>query len=691
MKFVLTIHLVWGMALSLLAQRAIIPADSLITVGTYYYPEQWAPEDWESDIKKIAALGFEFTHYGEFAWAAMEPKEGTYDFSWLDKAVNLAQQHGLKVIMCTPTPTPPRWLTAKHPDILIKNAEGRVIQHGARTHPSWSSDVYKGYVEKIVTQLGKRYGNHPAIIGWQLDNEPSHYGSPYDYSENAEKKFQLWLQKKYQTIEKLNATWGAAFWSLTYQHFSQIQIPNGKELVAQPNPHAILDFKRFTSDEASGFLSFQARILRKHIAPSQWITSNFMPFYESVDPGKSADLDFVTYTKYLVAGYDKGIGEQGFRLGSPEQIGLASDYFRPVKGITGVMELQPGQVNWGVFNPQPLPGAVYMWLWHAFAAGSDLACNYRFLSPETGGEQYHTAMLEKDRQTISSGGKQYVRFLDEIRQLRKSGASETMPADVKARKSAIVYSLDNRFEQDNQPQTDRWNYMNHLTKYYNALVRLNAPVDILREEHPLDDYAVVVVPAFQLLDKGAVDKWTQYAASGGNLVISCRTGQKDREARFWRALWAEPIYPLIGGKVDFYDHLPPGLEGKVQSDGQTFSWNSWGEILIPGPETETWAVHANQYYQGSPTVIHRRLGKGSVTYVGTDSRQGDLEYAIIQKLCQTRNIPVWNLPYGVVFNWRKGYWVGVNYSEQPYRHPVEDNRILFGKKEIQPGGVLVYK
>ena len=322
----------------------------------------------------MSGLGFDFTHYGEFAWAFMEPEEGKYDFAWLDKAVELAGRYNLKVVMCTPTPTPPAWLTQKHPDILMVNDDGRTVQHGARQQASWSSKIYRDYVEKIVTQLAKRYGNNKTVFGWQIDNEPSHYGTAYDYSPNAQQRFREWLKNKYKNIDSLNKVWGAAFWSVMYNNFEQIKIPNGKELVAQADPHAVLDFKRFTADEAADFiLLFQQNILRKYIAPAQWVTTNLMPDYSPVDPHRMAALDFPTYTKYLVAGFDMGHGDQGYRMGSSTSIGIANDLFRPITGVTGVMGLQPGQVNWGLYNPQTIPGSVRMWIYHVMAGDSSCA------------------------------------------------------------------------------------------------------------------------------------------------------------------------------------------------------------------------------------------------------------------------------------------------------------------------------
>jgi len=166
----------------------------LMTIGTYYYPEHWPQNQWSKDIKKMGELGFEFTHFGEFAWTFIEPSEGKFDFVWLDQAVALAAQNGIKVIMCTSSPTPPAWLAQQHPEILMVNDEGRTMQHGSRQQISWSSPVYRNYVAKMVEALAKHYANDQRIWGWQLDNEPSHYGQ-YDYSDAAQESFKKWLQK----------------------------------------------------------------------------------------------------------------------------------------------------------------------------------------------------------------------------------------------------------------------------------------------------------------------------------------------------------------------------------------------------------------------------------------------------------------------------------------------------------------
>lgn len=664
----------------------------LMTIGSYYYPEQWPHAYWERDLKKMGEVGFEFTHFGEFAWAFIEPEEGKFDFSWLDEAVALAAKNNIKVIMCTSTPTPPAWLAQKHPEILMVNAEGRTMQHGSRQQISWSSPVYREYVRKMVNAIGEHYGKDKRIWGWQLDNEPSHYGR-YDYSPAAQVSFRKWLQRKYVTIDSLNASWGTAFWSIRYSNFEQILIPNDRELIAQPAPAAVLDFKRFSAEEANDFLGMQYQLLRKHISPDQWITTNLMPEHVDVDATKINSLDFLTYTKYLVAGFDTGHSQQGFRLGSANSIGFSNDLFRSINGVSGVMELQPGQVNWGRFNPQPLPGTVRMWIWHAFAGGNKFVCNYRFKQPLTGGEQYHYGIIGTDGVTPSTSGQEYIKVINEVKSLRARYRPEaTAPASYHKRQAALLYNPDNRWEMDNQPQTDQWNSLDHIKRYHSALKKLGAPVDVITEDKDFTQYPLLVAPAYQLLDEKLVQRWKDYVTNGGHLILSSRTAQKNRNGKLWEMPWAGPILSLIGGKVSFYDLLPTTVTGTIQYNNHTYTWNNWADVLTADAGTTVLATYSNQYYAGQAAVITRKLGKGSVTYIGPDTDDGALEKAVLQKVYQQAGIATADLPEGVMIDWRDGFWVAVNYSGKPYTLSIPTGtQLLIGTKTLPSPGVALWQ
>lgn len=668
------------------------PQSDLMRFGSYYYPEQWEQSQWGRDLKNMASLGVDFTHFAEFAWANLEPDEGVYDFAWLDKAVEIASKNGLKVILCTPSAAPPVWLTKKYPEVLIVNEEGVRAQHGCREQASWSSMLYRKFVSDIVTRLAQRYGNNPNVIGWQIDNEPSHYGR-LDYSENAQKRFRQWLENKYKTIGVLNKTWGTAFWSETYQNFDQVRIPNQVELPAKPNPHSNLDYQRFMADEVADFVNMQADILHQYISKKQWVTSNVISQSQS-DPARMTHLDFATYTYYPVSGSEQGYGDQGFRLSAPHCLGIANDLYRNYTGkVYGVMELQPGQVNWGSYNTQPMPGAVRLWVYHVFAGGSKFVCNYRYREPLTGSEQYHYGLMGTDGVTLYRGGHEYQQAIGEMAKLRKEyDKSAKMPDEIAARHAAMLINMDNRIEMDFQPQTYQWNTGNHQKHYYDALKSFAAPVDLIGEDEDFSKYPFLVAPSYELIDSALVTRWTEYVKAGGNLILTCRTGQKNREDKLWEALFAAPIHDLVGIDTLFYDQLPDNRQAHVDFNGKSYQWNNWGDVLSVRKGVDSWGTYADQFYKGKTAVAHRHLGKGTVTYIGADTDDGALERDVLRRVYEEAGVKVENLPNGVLHEWRDGFHIALNYSSDTYKVAIPASaKILIGSDTLAPAGVAVWK
>jgi len=692
MKKLLFIGVMLAFVLSPKAQGFFNP-EKMVETGVYYYPEAWNPDQWDRDFQKMEEMGFEFTHMAEFAWAQMEPEEGRYDFKWLDKAVELAAKHHLKVIMCTSSATPPVWLVRKYPEVLVQNSAGQMAEHGTRQQGSWSSPKYRELVTKLVAAQGKHYGANKNIWGWQIDNEPSHYGT-YDFGPGAQKNFKEWLQKKYKTIAALNEAWGTAFWSGVYSDFSQIEIPNSPRLISgAASQISLVDFKRFSADECASFISMQYNTLRENITKEQFVTSNFMHIHPDVDPWRNKDLDFISYTMYPVAGYTAGVGDQGFRLGDPWRISYANDFFRPLKGMTGVMELQPGQVNWGTYNPLPYPGVIRAWLWNAFAGGLDFICSYRFRQPLFGSEQFHYGMVGTDGVTELFGGQQYSEFMKEIRTLRKIYKPKAvMPADYASRKTAVLYNPDNIWETEVQKQTYQWDEVGHITRYYSNLKSLCVPVDIVGEDRDLSSYPVVIAPAYQMVDKELVEKWRKYAENGGHLILTCRTGLKDRNGHFFEAPWADAIASLIGAKITMYDEMSAATKAKVSFNGVNYTWNVWGDILEPYFGVETWATYADQFYAGKASVVHHKVGKGTVTYIGTQTEDGKMEKEVLKKVYDESGISVNEQPEGVMVNWRDGFWVAINYSSNKVLINIPaKSKIIFGTKELGIAGVVVWQ
>ena len=656
--------------------------------GVYYYPEQWDESQWDRDFQKMAQVGFEFVHMGEFAWAQLEPKEGSYDFKWLDKAVTLADKYHLRCILCTSTATPPIWLTRKYPDILLTNQDGTKLDHGARQHASFTSPLYRTLSMKMIAELGRHYGQDKRVMGWQLDNEPA---VQFDYSAVAESLFRKFLRKKYPTIGELNKAWGTSFWSQTYSNFDEISLPNTSMMFM--NPHEIMDYRRFAAMQTVQFLDQQSDLLRKYLSDKQFVTTNFIPNYDDGTIGQCKKLDFNSYTRYMVFGDRTGVGLKGYRIGDPLRIGFANDFFRPINGYYGVMELQQGQVNWGEVNTQPFPKAVRLWCWNVFAGGSDFLCTYRFRQPLSGMEQYHNGIIGPDGVTVSSGGEEFIQYIRELKSLRKEfQPKEQKPAEYLARRAAILYHHENAWNIDRQKQNKYWNTADHIAWYYGALKSFGAPVDVISEKADFSNYPFLIVPAYELVDDQLIQRWKDYANAGGHLLLTCRTGHKDRYGRLFETKFGGKMFDLIGGEMEFYDLLQATRPDKVRIGQKEYEWFTWGEVFKAYEGTEVWATYQGDFYTGKPAVLHRAYGKGTVTYVGVDTKTGDVEKEVLRKVYKQANVPVLDLPKGILVEYRNGLGIAMNYSDQDYVFPLSSKtQILIGENPMTTANILIWK
>jgi beta-galactosidase len=666
------------------------PKADLMKIGVFYYPEQWPENQWERDFNNIARLGFEFTHLAEFSWTFIEPEEGRFDFRWLDEAVDLAHRAGLKIIMCTPSLCPPAWMGEKYPEIYLVGSDGRRREHGIRANASLSNPVYRDFTEKIVNAFAEHYGRDQRIWGWQVDNEPL---AVADYSSSALEAFRIWLRKRYSTIDKLNSVWAGSFWSTRYTDFNQIVIPNeAMNNEDKLSPHAILDFQRFTSDVTADFLNRQADIIRSKSLPGQWITTNYINAIASADPRKSDHLDFPTFTMYPVSGRNE-LGGNNFRTGIPYRIYEACDYFSSINGITGLMELQPGQVNWGSINPQLLPGTVNMWIMQAFGGGCSFLCTYRYRHPLRGSEMYHEGIVGTDGITLTQGGMEFVRSINEIkllRQLYREGPE--MPDELKRRKTGLLWSHEVMWDLDIQKQTYLWDTWRNRNNYTSAVKSAGAPMDFVSEADDFSEYPFLIAPSYQLIDSVLVGKWLRYAEQGGNLILTSRTGQKNKDGHFPETRLAAPIYSLIGAEIDFSDMLPEESMGVIKSGISIFSWNIWADILTPYTGTVVLAVYADQFYSGKAAAVTHKVGKGTVTYIAAATADGSFERKIVRDIYKKAGVKIEDLPKGVYMEWRDGFFVAVNYTDYEFNLPItEKSRILIGSNPLKSASSIVWQ
>nr|WP_199038818.1 beta-galactosidase [Dyella sp. ASV24] len=661
-----------------------------MSVGVFYYPEQWPREQWQRDMNGMAKLGFSFTHMAEFSWTYLEPEEGRFDFKWLDDAIELAHKAGLRVILGTPSAAPPAWMGQHYPEVYRVDERGQRHEHGIRAEVSLSNPKYQAFVTRLVTAMAQHYGHDPRVWGWQVDNEPSSFA---DYSDSARMAFQQWLKDKYGTIDGMNTAWGGSFWSTRYTSFDQVLLPNAT-LAAEDklSPHALVDLARFQADVTARFLDGQAATIKKYAAPAQWVTANYTNVTTATDPRRSHGLDFTTFTLYPVAGTN-ALGGDSYAIGKPANLMEAAAYFRPITGTFGVMELQPGQVNWGEINPQPMPGAVGMWMWHAFASGASLLSTYRYRHPLRGSEMYHEGIVGTDGVTPSRTGREFVDTMHEIQSLEtKLDANAKLPATLAARYTGYLWSHDVFWDLEAQPQTTLWNSWAYRNGYTLAVKSTGAPMDFVAEGDDFSRYPFLIAPAYDMVSESLAKKWKHYVEQGGHLILTSRTGQKNELGHFHEGPWSAVILDLIGDDVEAFDMLPPSADGKVSADGKTHEWHRWADILAPRSGTEVLATYADHYYAGKAAATTRKLGKGTVTMIGVSTDDGALERDIVRSVYQRAGVAIEDLPKGVFHEWHGGYDFLVNYNPAPFQPVLPAGaKIVHGQVPLAPAQALVWK
>jgi beta-galactosidase len=662
----------------------------MMKIGTYYYPEQWPREQWERDFDNIAAMGLQIVHMGEFAWFTLEPAEGNLQLDWLSQCVEMAAKRKLAVILCTPTASPPVWLIEKHPDVLPIDDAGRPKRFGGRRHYSPTAPALHDATRRIVSALAERFGNHPAVIGWQIDNE---YSSDFfDQNTHAHSAFREWLRQRYGSIDAVNRAWGCQFWNTFYTSYDQIRLPANREL-KYANPHQLLDACRFWSSAFAWFNKLQADSLRPRIGADRFLTTNFMPFHPDVNPADLAgELSLMAWDSYPCPGCERAPKDQNFRLGDPSQMGFMHDYMASFGGRWGLLEIQAGQINWGDTPVHLYPGAVRLWLWTAMAHGAQFVTTYRYRQPRFGPELFHHGLVGPDGVSPSLGGRQFNQTIDEVDRLDWKSIPPLADDRPAARSVGLVFDFEQLWYYRILPQSRRWDYPRLLRLWYRAIARLGLAVRILRpgQEWP-QDLPLIVAPGLQMVDDAIVEQMKTYAAGGGHLVLTCRTALMDRRGQLFEGPTAAPIAPLIGGSIEAYDGLPDAMMGHVEMDGKKYDWGVWGDMLYADAETRTIAKYADQFYAGAAAVIQHKYEKGVVTYCGVYGEEAFTD-ALAERLATHAKLPTTPLPANVQLLRRGPYRILLNFTTAVIDAPAPARtRFVVGTRKVEPAGLAVWK
>ena len=593
------------------------PRTPPLLLGAAWYPEQWPESRWNADLQLMQDAHITFVRVGEFAWSTMEPHDNQFDLDWLDRAIRAAERHHIAVVLGTPGAAPPAWLTQAYPDTLRTKEDGRKDEHGNREQFNFTSAKYRELLARITDRMATRFGHDPDVIAWQLDNEIG--SESFDPATRA--LFQAWLHDKYKTLDDLNTRWTTAYWSETYQDWSQIPIEE-----KEGNPGLLLNWKEFVSDTWRSYNRLQIDRIRAHAEPRQIITTNMMGWFDAYDHYTvSQDLDFASWDDYVGTGHL-----------DPVRNGAAHDLTRGfLRKNFWVMETQPGMVNWSPDNNMLNKGEVRAMAWHAIGHGSEAVEFWQWRSALNGQEQYHGTLLGADGTPVPL----YPEVAELGAEFAKVGpafAGTTVQSDV-----AILQDYNSRWAINWQRHNKAFDPVDALVAYYGPLRALVRSVDIVPDTTQLARYKLVVAPALNLLTPAAVANLRAYVLGGGHLVLTQRSAMKDEDNTLFPQRQPGPLLDLVGARVEQWYALekPVPIAGEWGTGSSTIWADQLGSLL---PDTQVLLRYgvSNGWLDNQPAAVTRRAGKGRITYIGAALDQPVMAKAAAWMITQSGLTPV---------------------------------------------------
>lgn len=592
-----------------------------IAFGGDYNPEQWPASVRLEDLELMQEAGVNFLSVGIFSWALLEPAEGKYDFGWLDDVMDNLAGIGVKVALATATAAPPAWLVRKHPEILPVAADGTVLGPGSRRHYTPSSAVYRRYAAGITRTIAGRYKDHPALALWHVDNELGCHVSEF-YGEEDAAAFRAWLERRYGTIQALNASWGTAFWSQNYGSFDEILPP--AVAPSTLNPGQQLDFQRFNSWVLMDYYRELVAVLRE-VTLDIPCTTNLMASSatKSMDYFDWAkDLDVIANDHYLVAA-------------DPErhiELAFSADLTRGIAGGDPwiLMEHSTSAVNWQPRNQPKMPGEMLRNSLAHVARGADAVMFFQWRQSFAGSEKFHSAMVPHAGRDTRVW-REVVGLGDALKRLAPVRGSR-----VESR-VAIVFDYEAWWasEIDSKPSIDV-RYLDLLRAFHRALVLRGISVDMVHPSGSLEGYDLVLVCTLYAASDDDAANIAAAAAAGATVLVSYFSGIVDRQDHVRLGGYPGAFRELLGVRVEEFHPLLAESRLKL-SDGTVSS--IWSEdVHLAGAEAvQTFAEYP---LEGVPSLTRRAVGSGAAWYLATFPDQDGIESLVDRLLAESGVAPL---------------------------------------------------
>ena len=611
--------------------------------GADYNPDQWmrTPEVWDEDMRLMKLAHSNSMSVGIFAWAALEPEEGRFEFGWLDEIMEKLYKNNAYVILATPTGARPAWMSAKYPEVLRVQANRRRNLHGTRHNHCYTSPVYREKTRIINTKLAERYGNHPSLVLWHVSNE---YGGEC-HCELCQEAFRNWLREKYDDdLDKLNHAWWTAFWSHTYTDWSQIEspAPHGEFLVHGHN----LDWKRFVTHQTLDFFKHEIATL-KEITPDIPVTTNFMGTYPGLDYWKLAPhMDVVSWDSYPMW-HSKDNWEVGCSTAFLHDINRSLKGGKPFM----LMESTPSATNWQPVAKLKRPGMHVLSSIQAVAHGSDSVQYFQWRKSRGSSEKFHGAVVDH----VGNENTRVFRDVADVGKILEK-LDDVVGTTVRP-EVAVIYDWENRWAIDDAqgPRREKKDYQLTCERHYKAFWKRGIPVDVINMDCDFSRYKLLIAPMLYMVRPGVAERMEKFVESGGTLIVTYWSGIVDENDLCFLGGFPGPLRKVTGIRSEEIDALydedynyavfDKDNPLKLEKEYKTVELCD----LIHAETAKVLATYKEDFYAGRPALTVNEFGKGKCYYIAFrsgDDFLSDFYGRLIEDLDIQRVLDI-DLPEGV--------------------------------------------